>query len=91
MVLLGLGNSDFLVTSSTQISRNLQQRSMEQTSMPGSSLAVLEETKNLVMGELDLALKVATAPQVSLGQDTATRRLPLLAYIRHATDKSVYH
>ena len=50
--------------------------------MPGSSLAVLEETKNLVMGELDLALKVATAPQVSLGQDTATRRLSLLASIR---------
>jgi len=50
--------------------------------MAGSSLAVLEETKKVVMGDLDLAFKVATSPKASLGADTATHRLPLLAHIR---------
>ena len=49
--------------------------------MPGSSLAVLEETKNLVMGELNLHSRSPQLP-ISLGQDTATRRLSLLASIR---------
>jgi len=50
--------------------------------MEGSNLAVLEETKNVVMGDLDLALKVAMAPHVSRSEYTAARRLPLLAHIR---------
>lgn len=45
---------------------------VDHTRMPESSLEVLEEIKNLVMGDLDLALKVITAP----------RHLPLLASIR---------
>jgi hypothetical protein len=50
--------------------------------MADSSLAMLEETKNAVMGELDLALKVATTPRASLGTYTATGRIPTLAHIR---------
>lgn len=50
--------------------------------MVGPSLAALEETKNAVMGELDLALKVGTAPRVPSGTRTAPDRSPLLAYIR---------
>jgi hypothetical protein len=54
----------------------------EQRSMAESSFAVLEETKNAVMGDLDLAVKVATTPRVSLGAYTAASRIPLLANIR---------
>jgi hypothetical protein len=50
--------------------------------MVGSSLAALEEKKNAVMGELDLALKVGTTPRVPLDTYTATDRSPLLANIR---------
>jgi hypothetical protein len=50
--------------------------------MAGSSVAVLEETKNTVMGDLDLAVKVATTPRASLGAYTAAGRIPLLAHIR---------
>jgi hypothetical protein len=55
---------------------------MEQRTMARSGLAELEETKNAVMGDLDLALKVATTPRVSLGAPTAGGRIPLLAHIR---------
>ena len=50
--------------------------------MAGSGLAELEEMKNAVMGDLDLALKVATTPRVSRGAHTTGRRIPLLAHIR---------
>jgi hypothetical protein len=50
--------------------------------MAGASLAVLEETKNAVMGDLTLALKAATTPRLSLGPYTAAGRIPLLANIR---------
>jgi uncharacterized protein YeaO (DUF488 family) len=46
------------------------------------SLATLEEKKSAVMGELNLALKAATTPRVSLGAYTAGERIPLLANIR---------
>jgi hypothetical protein len=55
---------------------------MEQRSMAGASFAVLEETKNAVMGDLDLAVKAATTPRVALGAYTAEGRIPLLAHIR---------
>jgi hypothetical protein len=55
---------------------------MEQRTMAGSGLAVLEETKNAVMGDLDLALKVATTPRGSLSAHTAGGRISLLAHIR---------
>jgi hypothetical protein len=59
------------------------QKSTEQRNMAESSFAALEETKNAVMGDLDLAFKVATTPRVSLGAHTPTRRIPLLQNIRH--------
>jgi hypothetical protein len=55
---------------------------MEQRSMAGSSLSVLEETKNMVMADLDLTLKAVRTLQVSRGTHAATRRTPLLAHIR---------
>jgi hypothetical protein len=50
--------------------------------MAGPSLATLEEQKNAVTGELNLALKAVTTPIVSLGAYTAGKRIPLLAHIR---------
>jgi hypothetical protein len=55
---------------------------MEQRSMTVSILAALEEQKSAVMGELDLALQIATTPRVSLGAYTAGDRIPLLANVR---------
>jgi hypothetical protein len=50
--------------------------------MAGSSLAVLEEKKNLVRGELDLARKVVTTPRAALGADRVVGRIPLLEHVR---------
>jgi hypothetical protein len=50
--------------------------------MGDSNLAVLEETKNAVIGDLDLTFKVATTPSISLGTYTAAGRIHLLANIR---------
>jgi hypothetical protein len=50
--------------------------------MPEASLATLEEKKNVVMDELNLALKAATTPRVSLGAYTAGEHIPLLANIQ---------
>jgi hypothetical protein len=50
--------------------------------MAGLTLAMLEEKKNAVVGELNLALKAARTPRVSLGSYTAGKRIPLLGNIR---------
>jgi hypothetical protein len=50
--------------------------------MAEPSVAMLEEQKNVVMGELDFALQAATTPRASLDAHKASKRRPLLALIR---------
>jgi hypothetical protein len=50
--------------------------------MARSSLAELEETKNAVMGELDVVFKIGTPLRFPPDTYTATDRSPLLSHIR---------